>query len=411
MDERPEERTVRLDRGSDGRAVLVKAAADEAGRARLRAEAEILHAARRPGVVELVEHEEEAGRLVLALAPGATLAARSPASAAELARLGVALAELLSGLHDDRIAHLRIRGEHVLVQADGDVVLCGFGDATTAASAAQRTEDVTALRQLLADRAGALGEPALGAALEATGSFAELAAVLLPLRTGEAAPAVVRRPLTREGTRPRRRAPSKRSVLVALVAAGGLVAGLLSTALLLAGGRSPGPAAAPATTAARTATTPPPATTAVRTATTPPPTTLASTTTATSTTTPPTSPSTTAPEATVDLDGDGRPDRVVTGAGRIAVGSAEFVLGDGDDLVLVGDWDCDGRLRPGLLASPEGWLYLFDRWPVEGETISVAAALELGPVSSAVVLGGGCPELRIAGPDGVRRRVPLGRSA
>jgi len=48
----------------------------------------------------------------------------------------------------------------------------------------------------------------------------------------------------------------------------------------------------------------------------------------------------------------------------LSAGSFRFSLGRADDLVVVGDWDCDGRRTPVLLAGSD--LVVFDAWPQAG---------------------------------------------
>lgn len=79
-----------------------------------------------------------------------------------------------------------------------------------------------------------------------------------------------------------------------------------------------------------------------------------------------------------------------TGTGRTATGtggSAEpaaglihdregrrYAIGAEGDLVVIGDWDCDGEATPAIARPNTGQVVLFDRWPPPGATISESDA-------------------------------------
>jgi hypothetical protein len=77
----------------------------------------------------------------------------------------------------------------------------------------------------------------------------------------------------------------------------------------------------------------------------------------------------------VDVDGDGCPDAVsVTGnvvawnGLRFSVGPPRSPAGDGDgdahgDVVLVGDWDCDGVATVAVWRPAAGVVFVFEGWP------------------------------------------------
>jgi hypothetical protein len=105
-----------------------KAAADPSQVHRIVAEAEVLEAARLPGVVELIGIEGDADRpvLVTARVDGPDLStAHLPL--AEVAGVVAAVATTLADLHDLGLVHGALTGEHVLLGGDGRPVLCGFG--------------------------------------------------------------------------------------------------------------------------------------------------------------------------------------------------------------------------------------------------------------------------------------------
>jgi hypothetical protein len=77
------------------------------------------------------------------------------------------------------------------------------------------------------------------------------------------------------------------------------------------------------------------------------------------------------PGLRADVDGDGCVDALdwSTGSGRLlaetATGSRAWRLGAPGDRFVLGDWDCDGALTPGLRRESTGRTYGFDRWPTD----------------------------------------------
>jgi serine/threonine protein kinase len=125
---RPDRVVVRARRPGEA-PVVVKATPPAAGwtaRAALRREARLLTRAQGDGVVRLLEVVDRRGRtlLVLDFVPAGSMAVRTapdPESAvAHLAATVDRLARL-------GLAHGALRAEHVLLDADGRPVLCGFG--------------------------------------------------------------------------------------------------------------------------------------------------------------------------------------------------------------------------------------------------------------------------------------------
>jgi hypothetical protein len=89
-------------------------------RARLRREGRLLDRARGPGVVELLDILEADRRTALVLA---YVPLHHPAAGPDDLRPTV---DRLTGLG---IVHHALRPDHLLMTADGDLVLCGFGSA------------------------------------------------------------------------------------------------------------------------------------------------------------------------------------------------------------------------------------------------------------------------------------------
>ena len=155
---------VRVER-RDGRLVAVKEA-DPASAERLAREAEVLARAQVPGVVQLVAPPSPTHPVMLTgWVGGRTLAdLPRPLPASRAAALVVALAATLERLHRVGLVHGAVSAEHVLLDARGRPVLCGFADAGPAGStragpassgdapAPRRpADDVAGLGRLLAD--------------------------------------------------------------------------------------------------------------------------------------------------------------------------------------------------------------------------------------------------------------------
>ncbi len=146
-----------------------KVAESPADDAQLRYERWILGLAAHPGVVTLAGHPTPAGgRTVLRTraVPGRPLATMDELTASEVAGLGAALATTVADLHDAGITHGRLGGDHILVDASGRPVLCGFSEAaaTTCSPVPALTADVVALCRTLAAMLGAplgAGDPSV----------------------------------------------------------------------------------------------------------------------------------------------------------------------------------------------------------------------------------------------------------
>jgi eukaryotic-like serine/threonine-protein kinase len=74
-----------------------------------------------------------------------------------------------------------------------------------------------------------------------------------------------------------------------------------------------------------------------------------------------------------DVDGDGCPEALVVDDGGVSAGAARWTLGEPDDVIAVGDWDCDGRAAPALLRPATGDVFVFPGWAAEGEPVTVEA--------------------------------------
>ncbi|HET7718503.1 MAG TPA: hypothetical protein VFK43_00960, partial [Acidimicrobiales bacterium] len=112
-----------------GRRVMAKVGATAEEAARLAREADVLEAARHPGVVELVgvDGSGVGSMLLTTHVEGPTLAAVGPLPLEEAAGLLAALASTLADLHELGLVHGAVCPEHVIVGPGGRPVLCALG--------------------------------------------------------------------------------------------------------------------------------------------------------------------------------------------------------------------------------------------------------------------------------------------
>ncbi len=361
---------VRVDETA-GRPVVRKSAMGAAGDA-LALEADRLVAAAHPGVVEVVASGPiDGGWELVLLHAGRPLCAGPPLSVHEVAQVGVSVATTLADLHALGLVHGRVDSSHVLVGSNGRAILCGLGPGT-ADPPADPSDDVEALGTLLTDLLGDANEldpipdrrwglrrpkddwerrvllslADLACADVATRRpsarrlAADLATAVVPKGVAPAAP--VTAPSERMGStadpldrlRTSATSPAGSRSLRAVLCAG--VGVILMAMALVRTGISDGPSGPTA----------------------PPP---------------PTSASAPAEDlvATNDVPA---PSTEVQVTGRVlTVGGRHFEVGEPGDLVVVGDWDCNGEATPALLRPASSEVFVFPRWG-RGE------AVEVGPV-------------------------------
>lgn len=124
---------------------------------RLRVEAAILAAVRHPGVVSLIgtAHETDADgtvRVRTRFVGSRTLANVGPLSPPRAAALVAATAGTVADLHDLGVVHGRLTPDHLIVATDDRPVLCGFAEASHGTVGHHRpADDVAALGALLRD--------------------------------------------------------------------------------------------------------------------------------------------------------------------------------------------------------------------------------------------------------------------
>ncbi len=425
---------VSVEVSADGRAVAVKRSHEDKERARLRHEAEMLDAARHPGVVELLGiNDTDTETTLTTFWLGGGSIADVPAPPKRLASLGASLATTVADLHDRGVAHGRVTADHVLLDGLGRVVLVGFADATRG-EAEPPADDVAGIGEILAnklpddaspprlrpigadrdtiDRLRAVVERATDPAPSHRPSARALASLLAeiageptsrgPIRlprplTTPAPPARVRlvpAVVARVGRRAAVRVVTG-TALIAVVATAGLAAHT-AFASSAPSRDQPAPIALVETSA--------------------PTSTSASTSAATPTATSiqprvwPTSIPCPAPIGSGerhDVDGDGCPEAVTIERGAIVVDEQRFELGDAGDAIAVADWDCDGLDTAALLRPDTGEIFVFDEWASAGVSVTARLVARQADTASLAPPDGHCGSLTLVDRDGNRSAVPL----
>jgi hypothetical protein len=442
----------------DGRLAVTKRAAGASAADRLRREADILRRAAHPGVVELLAAGEVDGATLVqtAFVGGGTLAEHlaTPEEAATPGwertlhgergpQVAAALASTLADLHDRGIAHRRVTADHVLVTDVDQVRLCGFAGAAMSddpgpcapEAAAADVEAVAALvREMAAVAPGtsgalqAVADRVLLADPSARPSMRTLAQALDALTDGQAASTRVvaqgrkllpARPSTAAGGR---RPSRSRTVLALAVVATTVAAAVLATALTSAPSSTPRAAPIPSSVPGdldQEGPTPLPSPPSVSTAPEPAgvrvwPRAPASEPEADAARQDCPAPAT---AGTADVDGDGCADVVAVADGIVSVGGRRWQVASPDDLVAVGDWDCDGLSTPAVVRPGTGSIWAFSHWALEDQDVvaSAAGATAPGAVSAVAVGTGGdtddhaCHDLELADATGRTTRLHLDR--
>lgn len=417
--------SVTISRSEDRLIAVKQAPAERAGE--IEREAEVLQRLSHPGVVEIIDlrrggdgaaalHTEFVGSDNWATRPLTDPVARAGAAAA--------LAAVVADLHDIGIAHRNLDGSHVLHGGGDRPVLCSFGRSGDAGPE-HRREDLVALADLVWDEALAPGP--------VTGKLANLAA---STRAGRLGARELARRLDRlvggpdpkpKGSRPgqdlgsdkkpepgprhrrRRAVPATAAGLAVMATAftvvlGGSAGGQDPASPAAAvtdedGGRPPGSASqplgltgvsagAPASGSIETAVESADAAAASGAAT--EASGFAATGEApdhTATGGPTTGRAATGRDAT-GRDATGADNPAYTslpatepgGSADLAAGlihdrdGRRYAIGAEGDLVVIGDWDCDGVATPAIARPGTGQVAMFDRWPPPEATISESDA-------------------------------------
>lgn len=422
-----------------GRTVVIKRARHALDRAALQREADLLAAFSHPGVVELVDLRRRDGydELVTAHAGSITLTDHRLRDLGAAAALLAAVAGTIADLHGVGRTHGSLESDHVVIAPTGRPVLCSFG-ASSPVSEAGRAADLRALaalaRQVMASiplRRGLAGrrqvrafELAVGVC-ERGGTADEVGAALA--RVGgndgvrgasieDSTPRSEDRQLDRpeiSGTRTWRSGAQQVPTPVAagsqshratrVVAAGATATvGVLLTAWWLFGGSGSFRAAereviqrpVPASPERPGAASP-----SERTA-----------------------PSLPSPHATARRSEPGEGAGVAEPTGcptiretcvprgvepqiignLVRVENVWYSAGRPGDIVVVGDFDCDGAVTPAVLRTADAALFVFDRWAALGEVVVIPpAALVPGAAALAVDREGACDAVVVLDTDGV----------
>ena len=422
-----------------GRRVIKTATGTEADR--LRHEAEVLATIDHPGVVELIGVDDDGDRFRLATAwiDGMNLAEEPPGSPVEVARTMAAVTRTLADLHQIGVIHGDLSAEHILVDTVGRVTLCGFSRALlpgarpevvdltpsvddsgdrdpeangvpwpgpavdlSAAGAlilqleAGLTEATDGTRSPLLEDLRHLGELACESAGPAPAGF-DFTMADLAHRLNQLCPRPSPDGAAANGARPA--LLHRLAVPAGLIVAGVLVVLLWPTGPI--GARSVvGAALPPAPTVTTEA---PPATTTI-----PAPAPEAEARPGVAATSPgliasaaPPCPPPTPAMHRADIDGDGCPEGWYRTGGVLVADGVRYAIGDSDDLLTVGDWNCDGVATPALVTRPEGGVFLFPGWARESASITTAQVRTWAdPGSVTTRPGPGCDTLVVIAASG-----------
>jgi len=406
---------------------MAKTASSAQEAVKLEREAELLEAARHPGVVELIGADGHGiGSILLTThVDGPTLAQSGRLPLEESAGILAALAATVADLHELGLVHGAISPDHVIVGPVGRPVLCGlayggrtgqpvgpppvvpraFADPARAdaglLSPASDVFGLGPLAHLLAPDPPAghvlvrVAAEAMSEDVSARPSARALADTLQqevpaarlprglaspqppgPTRAASDPLAALRRQAGGVGTR--RRARPRPGLLVASVAAVGVV----GAAILLAGSsRSPAPSVGTELGAPPVAPGPDPLPPEVR----PGPTTTragsaSSSTSITPVTLPPTTVVARPRECALatavlqaDVDADGCPDSLRYAGGVLEAGDVRWAVGQAGDQVATGNWACQGTRTLALFRPSTGEVFRFDGWAEPGRDLQATA--------------------------------------
>ena len=398
---------------NSGRLAVSKRASTGDGAVRLHRESEILRRAIHPGVVELLAGSSDGveGAVVsTAFVGGGTLAEHMGTLDLQRgARIAAALAATLADLHERGIGHRRVTADHVLV-TDGDQVrLCGFAEATLPDDAGPCHPDVAAVdveavaslvREIAERSAGdaaplmAVADRVLNAGPLARPSMRTLAQALATLAgpDHDAAPPVGPAPRllparpSASGRHARLpRGPARVAVLGAIAASVVAVTAVIAAKATTSDTPSP-PVAAPSL--------PPsvgvPATT------------------------------TTVPLGSLPTSGhegkgvrvwppapESGPEDVEVAGGVVSSAGHRWQVASADDLVAVGDWNCDGLATPAVVRSGTGRVWVYPHWADGTEAVPAYAPLVPGAVSAQAVAMDGCHHLEVVDTAGKVTRLDI----
>ena len=333
------------------RLVAVKESGDPARSARLRHEAELLSRLDHPGVVRLVDFTEGPPAILRTVFVGPDTWLRHAPGGEFQAPALAALIATVADLHETGIAHGALEAAHILVGEKHRPILCGLGDGNTACDVGI-ADDRRALAALI-DQLGTDDALLAQARADLEDPSVSLRAVVRRLDMHSSATVSTNRRF------PRLTVPTierRQFALPTLVITAVLFLGV--AALRLASGDEsvtatiPPPPAAPATT---------------------------------TTTAPAPSPSPPAP-----------------GAPTIDHGGRRYAVGDPGDVVILGDWTCDGVPTPAVLRPETGEVAVFVAWPTPGAHIEPEVVTTVEGAESFVPDSRPCPNIRVRTTGGSR---------
>ena len=73
-----------------------------------------------------------------------------------------------------------------------------------------------------------------------------------------------------------------------------------------------------------------------------------------------------------DVDGDGCAETVALDKNVLTKDGERYEVGRAGDVVVLGDWDCDGDATPGVFRPPSGEAHLFDAWATQDRPLPAA---------------------------------------
>lgn len=388
----------------DGHPVVVKTAPTGVAGDALRRECDTLHALGHPRVVEVSGFTDHGDTVELRTAYiGPTSLADADLGLGDATSLSAATAALVEDLHRSGLAHGGLTADHVLIADDGGPVLCSFSRATpltdesaradlaalgtTFAAVARRIESAgdpqRRHRRIVAQWRHVLHLMAEGhvTAAEASALLAEIHASLddaprhATRRLGAGVVATGTRSWRDRVVRPAEptRGRSTRSAAAVLAVVACLLAGWFGAGLTRPTPERPAPVAGPAASGPTSALVGRALVGAAR----------------------------SVAERSVDADTGcavrSDAERCVPACGAIGacadrievvdnlvrVGADWFRLGDTGDVVVVGDWNCDGYVTPAMLRARTGEVFVFAQWAAPDER---SEALPLAVVTGATTL-------------------------
>lgn len=423
--------TVTISR-TEQRLIAVKQVSSERA-AELDREARLLQSLQHPGVVQFIELDEsgDGGRILrTGFVSSDTWVTRPLLDSGQRTAAVAALAAVLADLHDLGITHRGLSPCHVLHGPDDRPILCSFSRSREA-SPEYRREDLQALGDLMYDD-GVKGEPLAGrlAALAETTRAGKLSAREVARRADHlSASGSASRRDRRSGSRPEPGLTStggqRRRRLAVMTAAAGLIliVTFIATSARLgsdlevptgefpltsdshdlvvpqatpASGSDASPVDSSASTVDSSASTVESPVNSTKT--------RSGSSDISGTGRPEPAPAGSTPDAAIDTASDTTIDAAtdaVTDTGSapgviVKHGGRSYSIGLQDDLVVLGDWDCDGEVTPAIVRPATGGVVLFESWPGVAETIEAPIRWQVdGPNDLKVESVGACDRLRV----------------